>query len=96
MDNSGDHEDSHDRSLSRARSTGSGEEHRPRLDVDRRWEQWASVVYMSKWACRANPARARFGPTQTVTGLAWHVYVDGPDRARPQAPNSAQARHAYP
>jgi hypothetical protein len=66
------------------------------IDVDRRWEQWASVVYMSKWACRANPARARFGPTQTVTGLAWHVYVDGPDRARPQAPNSAQARHAYP
>jgi hypothetical protein len=51
---------------------------------------------MSKWACRANPARARLGPARIVPGLARHAGLNGPGRARPRAVLKAQARHGDP
>ena len=54
------------------------------------------AVYMSKWACRANPARARSGPARIVPGLARHAGLNGPGRARPRAVLRAQARHGDP
>jgi hypothetical protein len=54
------------------------------------------LIYMSKWACRANPARTRSSPARIVPGLARHAGLNGPGRARPRDVLRAQARHGDP
>jgi hypothetical protein len=39
------------------------------------------LLYMSKWACQANSARARSDPTRIVSGLARHANNNGSGRA---------------